>query len=60
MARRKNPDLVSKTINLRRQDIEFAVRRASETSIPYQTIIRSWVAAAVDRESATSSSRHRR
>lgn len=44
MPRAKNPDLVLVSIRLMKQDIAEAKRAARALAIPYQHVIRSWVA----------------
>ena len=44
MARPKQKDLVFISIRLRKQDIRDAKVRAKGLSIPYQHVIRGWVA----------------
>jgi predicted DNA binding CopG/RHH family protein len=45
---RASADLVLITIRLRREDVAYARAEAKRRTVPYQHVIRGWVADAVD------------
>lgn len=45
MPRKKDPGLVLINLRLRKKDIVVARRQARDAGIPYQHVIRAWVAA---------------